>query len=163
MWKDLHNNDKYEVSELGEVRNKKTGRILTGGINNNGYRTVHTRHADNPEFVHRLVAKAYVPNDDPERKTDVNHIDGDKMNNKASNLEWVTRSENVKHAYDNGLNRPSGGGHNSRRVRILETGQIYDSQEECARAIGGSIGGLSMQLNGKRKGDTYKGYHIQLE
>ena len=51
--------------------------------------------------VHRLLAIHYIPN--PQGKEQVNHIDGNKYNNDLSNLEWVTRSENVKHAYDTGL------------------------------------------------------------
>lgn len=161
-WADTSRNEKYEVNHDREVRNKKSGRILTGGINNRGYRTVHLNHSDPPEFVHRIVAETFIVNDDPIHKTDVNHIDGNKLNNHVSNLEWVSRSDNVKHAYVNGLNRPSGGGSNKRAVRVVETGEIYDSQYECAKAIGGSAAGLSLYLNDARKKDTYKGYHLQL-
>lgn len=154
-------NEKYEISDQGDVRNRKTGRILNGSINNSGYRTVHIKHSDKPEFVHRLVAETFVPNDDPFHKTDVNHKDGNKLNNRVENLEWVSRSDNVKHAYDNGLNRPSGGGYNRRRIHVIETNDVYESQEDCAKAIGGSSAGLSLYLSGKRKKDTYKGYHIE--
>lgn len=54
-------------------------------------------------FVHRLVADAFIPN--PSKSPQVNHIDGDKQNNNASNLEWVTPLENSQHAYATGLAR----------------------------------------------------------
>lgn len=161
-WTKIPKNQNYEVNSAGEVRNANTGRILTGSINNRGYRTVHIDHYQKPEFIHRLVAETFIPNDDPVYKKDVNHIDGNKTNNNVSNLEWVSRSDNVRHAYELGLNRPSGGGHNKRSIRIIETGETYSSQDECAKAIGGSAAGISMVINGKRKRDTYKGYHLEL-
>lgn len=66
-------------------------------------------------YVHRAVALAFIPNID--NKTDVNHIDGDKYNNHLENLEWVTRKENMRHAFSNGLvgyHNPS----NKKKVRF---------------------------------------------
>ena len=48
------------------------------------------------KLVHRLVAEAFIPNDDPETKDTVDHIDGNKSNNEASNLRWLNRAENTR-------------------------------------------------------------------
>lgn len=70
----------------------KVGYIVTDLNKNNKRKT---------KYIHRLVAEAFIPN--PENKPCVNHKDGNKLNNKISNLEWVTYSENNKHAWDNNL------------------------------------------------------------
>lgn len=102
MWARVYNN--YEVSCTGKIRNTKTGRELKQFVGKDGY--VRTQIAGKTVVVHRLVAYAFVPCD-PGRDF-VNHIDGNKQNNHASNLEWCTRSENMKHAYAHGLKSSSG-------------------------------------------------------
>lgn len=98
MWRPVAGCDMYEVSDTGEVRNRKTGRVLSAA-DNRGYKRVTLYRGDGTTLqagVHRLVASAFIPN--PGNKPQVNHIDGNKSNNRVDNLEWVTESENALHA-----------------------------------------------------------------
>lgn len=94
--------DKYEVSNLGRVRNSKHY-IMKPSLREDGYLWIYlvSKTSPNNTSIHRLVAKTSIPN--PEGKPQVNHIDGNKTNNRVENLEWVTGSENVRHAYANNL------------------------------------------------------------
>ena len=89
----------YEVTADGEIINRHTGRTVKGQPNGKGYLRVSI--GKKLMFVHRLVAERYVPN--PDKKPQVNHKDGNKLNNHANNLEWVTNYENRQHAVKNGL------------------------------------------------------------
>lgn len=91
--------DDYEITEQGEVINKHNGHVRKPQPNSKGYLRVQI--AGKNLFVHRLVAEKYVPN--PNSYNQVNHIDGNKNNNAASNLEWVTNQENRDHAMENFL------------------------------------------------------------
>ena len=92
----------YEVSNFGQVRRIDSKRILKQRLVA-GYLITGMSRQGKLKFAltHRLVAKAFIPGDD--YSLDVNHHDCDKQNNKADNLEWVTRSENLQHASSNGL------------------------------------------------------------
>lgn len=114
IWKDIVGYENlYEVSNLGRVKSKE--KLAWNGHH---YRKLPSkfRSLRNGEYldvnlckygkvkrlkVHRLVAEAFIPN--TENKETVNHIDGNKYNNRVDNLEWNTWSENTRHAIDNGL------------------------------------------------------------
>ena len=85
------------VTDDGNVYSDRTGKIikLNARLNNSGYAVTHGK------LVHRLIAEAYIPN--PENKRTINHIDGNKLNNNVSNLEWATDKENITHAWKNGM------------------------------------------------------------
>lgn len=95
IWKKI--DDDYEVSDKGRIRHGM--RVLSGSVHKDNYILVTLHRKQQP--IHRIVAKAFIPN--PDNKPEVNHIDGNKMNNATNNLEWVTSSENQTHAMKNGL------------------------------------------------------------
>lgn len=100
IWKPILNCDRYVVSNLGNVRHVNKTTCLYQG-NWGDYHIVRLGKYGGSHLVHRLVAQAFVPN--PEDKPQVNHKDGNKHNNCADNLEWVTASENAQHAIRTGL------------------------------------------------------------
>lgn len=93
----------YSVTECGVVVNTRTSKILKPDLNSAGYQrvTMSSNGKTKRMTVHRVVALTYLGDSD----LVVNHKDGNKLNNHYTNLEWVTQSENRKHAFRNGLAR----------------------------------------------------------
>lgn len=95
--------DRYEISNIGVVRNITTKNIIKRGIRSDYISVTLCKDKKNKSFkVHRMVALAFIKNEDPE-KIWVNHINGDKFDCSVVNLEWVTPTENAKHAVNTGL------------------------------------------------------------
>lgn len=95
IWKETSG---YEISNKGRIITK-FGKLFTGSITKHGYISANVIFDDGfiARSAHRAVAYAFIPNDDPINKVEVNHKDGIKTNNKVDNLEWVTKEENQKH------------------------------------------------------------------
>ena len=155
IWKDIDEFPNYEVSSFGRVRNKKYNRFLKPLEVGFGYVVVElwNNGQSQSKKIHRLVANAFIPN--PHNKPQVNHIDGNKKNNSVDNLEWVTASENMKHAYDSGIKKV----YHNRTIRIIETGEIFDSIKECAKKINGYECDIIRCL--QKNNYTHKGYHFE--
>lgn len=152
----------YMVSNAGRVLSLKSASEIRPFKCRNGYYSVSLRNgkAKHNRLVHRLVAAAFVPND--ERLPEVNHINGDKTDNRAENLEWCTRKQNMEHASENGLlHTPKRMAHldditriaadNHKRPVIRDDGEYFDSIHDAARAIGASASNVSAVCRGKYK------------
>lgn len=116
--------DDYEITREGEVINKHSGRVLKGQPNGKGYLRVSI--GGKLTFIHRLVAEKYVPN--PDNKAQVNHKDGNKLNNCADNLEWVSNQENRNHAVQKGL-QAHGESHGQAKLTLSDVKVIRQHPE----------------------------------
>lgn len=138
VWRNIDGYKHYQVSNIGRVvarkhktwieRNQSHGTIkehfLKAEKDKDGYLKVRLHKHGNSRkfFVHRLVATAFIPN--KENKPQVNHKDGIKDNNVVYNLEWVTASEQRKHAYDTGLQSACGEKNGKAKLTYKEIGEI---------------------------------------
>ena len=143
--------ENYEVSNLGKVRNIKSGRILKPHLNHNGYLKHHLyKHNKLKElFLHRIIAIAFI--DNPEEKPQVNHIDENKLNNDLSNLEWCTVRENLIH----GTRTKRVAEKLSQKVIQLDLNDNVLNEFESIKQAGQKTGALARNIssccNGKRK------------
>ncbi len=150
QWADVNGYEgTYKVSDRARVKrvDGKSEHLLGCHTNaKNGYVYVALSKNGKRKSVrlHRLVAEAFIPN--PNKKPQVNHIDGNKANNVCSNLEWTTASENQLHRYN--VLKKSGGGRPPVKVRCVETGEEYGTIAEVTRATG--IGHIAAVLRGER-------------
>lgn len=145
IWKDVIGyEDYFQISNLGRLFSKRRNKILKCRVTKSGYEEIHTYVNKKSVFfkIHRLVAIAFI--DNPENKPEVNHIDCDKLNNKVDNLEWVTGSENVIHAYENNLiNLPTGEEHPKAVLNwelVREIRKIYKTVDISTNALARKYG-----------------------
>lgn len=126
VWKDCKGYEGlYQISNEGRVWSVRKQRILSPHKKNNGYLEILLTPVNGKrkyERVHRLVALAFI--EQPDGCTVVNHLDGDKTNNRVDNLEWCTVQRNTKHAFDNNL-----GGFQERQREITEKARASNTKQ----------------------------------
>lgn len=166
-WSPIKDFENYEISNTGKVRSVISGKEKSFK-DSKGYPAVdlYSNGKRKTKRIHRLVAETYLPK--IEGLNEINHIDGDKYNPDVTNLEWCNRSSNMLHAFKTGLSKPSMGmlgkknpnaGRKGIKVRIIETGEEFESITECEKAINGNNRHICDCLSGKQK--THRGYHFE--
>lgn len=163
IWKPiLSTNGWHEISNFGRIRSwvkhrgrygiRKEPKILKQQTDNRGYKRIQL--FNKPYSIHRLVAQGFV--DNKENKFEVNHIDGNKLNNMYSNLEWCTRSENMKHAFSNSLVTNMGEKNPTSKLSendVLDIRNAYNlgcfSQKEISKSYGVSYNAINSIINKK--------------
>lgn len=161
VWKPVEGfEDRYAISNFGRFKTLDRTFVMKNGVvrhikekikdfskvdaDDNHYYSVGLFHSENDYIqkgIHQLVASEFIHNDDPENKTQVNHKDGNKHNNRADNLEWVTPSQNIRHAWQIGAITSNGRNYyemgvaskkvNAHPVRCITDGREFDSVKDA--------------------------------
>ena len=150
IWKDVPNYEGlYQISNFGRLKSVKKDIILTCKIRGNKYNSTQLYKKDNGKqfLLHRIVAQTFIPN--PNNLPQVNHINGIKTDNRVENLEWVSASENINHAYK--LGKIAG---QSKIVLNTNNGIFYESAKKAAESININYCTLRAMLNGQNPNKT---------
>lgn len=148
--------DRYSASSEGRIRNDKTGRIMKTQLNGNGqeFLTLSYFGKQYQCRVSRLVLRAFYG--EPESDDfEAAHLDGNYLNNRLDNLQWMTRRESTNLAFSRGTRVPR----SMRAVRVVETGEVYPSIRACARALGIAPEGIRRCFQDKYSQSG--GYHFE--
>lgn len=159
IWKPVKGyEENYLVSDEGRIMNSSNGKVLSPIDNGYGYKKIWLwkNHKGKRVYVHRIVADAFLPN--KYGRKEVNHIDSNPSNNCVTNLEWVSSSENTKHAVYKKSLKPWGNQSKPIEAIDIATGTIkkYATISEAERDIGSRH--ITDVLKGKRyqcKGYTF--------
>ena len=150
IWKDIpHYEGRYLISNYGRVFSLLTNKILAMRQNDDGYMAISLntdKQKRKTERIHRLVALAFI--DNPEGKTEVNHINCIRNDNRVENLEWATREENNAYASQQG----NKGWH---KVLCIETGEVFNTCTEAATKNGGDKANIRKSARSNGKNSVY--------
>ena len=166
IFKKIKGFENYEISNLGNVRAVKTGRIRklrisTGYFDIAFYYKIGEVRKWKSFLIHRLVAEAFLKN--PENKPCVNHKDGNRKNNSIKNLEWVTYSENTRHSFDV-LGQKGAGNINRRKTIIITDEKGFETEIVGIREAGRFLNIPYQNVqNAIKKGHKAKGMIIRIK
>lgn len=154
IWKPLRNFPSYDGSTEGRIRNIRTQKILKPQFSDKGIPIVTLRRNNTPHTVviHKLIAETFL-GEHP--GMDVRHRDQNPANNRVDNLYWSTHSETISDAFKRGTKIPS----RQIAVRVVETGETFDSIRACGRELNCAQSDICKYLSGKLP--HVKGYHFE--
>ena len=171
-WRKIPNRDNYSVSDSGNIRNDRTGRILKQSPSRTGYARVSISNGTNRNpsivFPHRVVAEVFIPN--PNNLPQVNHLNSNRMDANKSNLEWVTPKQNSEHSIRSGRWDPLETSRKANKASIEKTSKRvivktpemgvreFPSINSATRELGISRTTITRAINADRK---VKGYEIK--
>ena len=162
-WKIVNTNSNYEVSDEGQIKSLKTGKLMTPQKDKDGYLYIKLYDNNTKKYTHKRLHRLVLENFDrmPKEGEECHHKDNNRQNNKLENLCWVTRQENdshVKHVVNSGSFPPKA------VIQLDLNGNIlnyFESMSEAARQTGCNNSKISAVCSGKRK--THGGYIWRLQ